>query len=210
VINLLTPAFVPIDFLKWQASQAQNHRESETDPEDAAVKRARAFVEAIPSYRLVFGAREYPVEGSPKPLIEEVDTIITSVGGMEDAWIGGGEPFFDPVEEKSALQKEGVVGDICGRYVTLDKVDNFKQDSMTSRVNRRVFGPEPKHFRACAERARQSEDRLGVLVVAAGAGKAEVVLSICRRTLVNELIINDELADKLLELHKKHPAPMPI
>jgi DNA-binding transcriptional regulator LsrR (DeoR family) len=197
-ILLHAPAYIPEGF-----QPKTEHAER--------VRTARAFIEAIPAYRLVFGERR---DG----LIDRVDTLVTSVGGPlvldpeDQGWL---RPTVTNADERASLQSAGVVGDLCGRFVTKTQVTNFPADSAITAANDRCFGPQIEHFRECATRARDtaasrnSEDPspgLGVMVVAAGAEKAEVVFSVCFNKLVNELVVDSDLAAALLKLTKEYNA----
>jgi DNA-binding transcriptional regulator LsrR (DeoR family) len=189
-LSLPTPAFVPQEFLKGREDYEER------------IKVAHEFVSSIPEYTKIFGRRSAAMGRDQEALISKMSIMITSVGGplseSEAGWLGKGGPIIDE-EERKKLEEAGVVGDICGHFITMDQVADFPPDHIVSKVNRRVFGPSPLDFRNCAQRALKNNEP-GVIMIANSAHKAAAVLSAIRGGCVSTLIIDKELADAMEEL----------
>ena len=142
--------------------------------------------------------------------------MITGIGGLENGHIMGwlnmvkdpvGTPNVDPIyagpiytdKERSQLETEGVVGHLCGTFITEDRVDGFPKDSLVETVNQRVLGTRPSDLQRCVVRARQ-ETSGGVILVAEGAGKARAVVSAISNRCITELICESELAVELARI----------
>lgn len=204
LLNLTTPAYIPGGFMEGASGEEVERR----------MHYARKFVKAIPAHQLVFGVSEMvfgvsetPFERDPEALIARMDTMMTSVGGLSrDGRIGGwlgrirdASPIYTD-EEREQLEKEGVIGDFCGPFITEKNVDGFPHNSLIAQVNRRVLGaPTPKDFRRCADRAR-AENTPGVIVVADSATKARAVASVVSNRCVTELICDSDLAEELAKI----------
>ena len=48
-----------------------------------------------------------------------------------------------------------MVGDLCGHFVTEDRIDGFPSHSAIAQVSKRILGPVPSDLRACTRRARR-------------------------------------------------------
>ena len=206
---LTTPAYVPRDFMKGADEEEMERRRH----------MARKLVEAIPVHRKIFGVSDGSTERDPNALMAQIDTIITGMGGLSKSGeIGGslGSPRAEggadvlrfpgaiyTDEEREHLKKEGVVGDLCGPYITEDKVDGFPDHSIIERVNRRFLGATPKDFQRCAARARE-ENTPGVILVGDSASKARAVASAITNRCVTELICDSDLALELAKIKKIH------
>ena len=158
----------------------------------------RGFIESVPNYREIF---------IDDPLVEKLDTIISSVGDLEHGWLGWleSEEPIGPIlndEERRQLLITGVIGELAGRYVTKDKVDGFPPSSTIFKVNSRVFGPTPAHFREIARKGREDKNNVigGVILVAAEPRKAETVHSVVINNCVTDLIISKGVADELKKI----------
>jgi DNA-binding transcriptional regulator LsrR (DeoR family) len=190
---LPTPAFVPKGFLV-DALTAKERNER--------IATAQAFVNSIPEYQRIFGLNRYPRDKGA--LIAQMDIIITSVGGAS-GWLSTSGPIIDD-KEGVQLTVAGVVGDICGNYVTAQNVSDFPAEAhIITEVNRRVFGASPLDLQACARRAVEGrgEKRPGVIMVANSLHKAAAVLSALRNRCVSTLIVDQELADELVRLYPR-------
>jgi DNA-binding transcriptional regulator LsrR (DeoR family) len=174
------PAFVP---RRFEGSKAQVLWE---------------FIESIDSYVKVF-------RGS-RPVIGQIDTLLTSIG--QD-----GKPLalarqdlqnalLDPrgiglVEEVQSL----VVGDVGAvmlprENLTASRAEDFQK--LTEMWTGMTLGHlESIATRADDRRTREEDQAPGVVVLAIGANKALVLTEALRRGLVNELIIDEELAREL-------------
>ncbi|HHZ92963.1 TPA: hypothetical protein EYN65_21160 [Candidatus Poribacteria bacterium] len=149
-LNLSIPAYIPQGFIA----------DANGDKVNQKIQTARSFVEAIPAYRMISGNSQPNYERETEALITQVDTMITGIGGLENGHIMGwlsmvkdpvSTPHVDPIyagpiytdEERSQLESEGVVGHLCGTFITADQVDRFPEDSLVEMVNQRVLGTRP-------------------------------------------------------------------
>ena len=205
-LNLSIPAYIPQGFIA-DADANEVHQKIQT---------ARLFVESIPAYQMIFGETRPDDEREPEALITQLDTVITGIGGLENGNIMGwlsmvkdpvSTPNIDPIyagpiytdKERSQLETEGVVGHLCGTFITEDRVDGFPKDSLVETVNQRVLGTRPSDLQRCVVRARQ-ENNSGVILVAEGAGKARAVVSAISNRCITELICDSELAEELARI----------
>ena len=205
-LNLSIPAYIPQGFIA----------DANGDEVNQKIQTARSFVESIPAYRMIFGKSQPNHERETEALITQVDTIITGIGGLENGHIMGwlsmvkdpvSTPHVDPIyagpiytdEERSQLESEGVVGHLCGTFITADQVDRFPEDSLVKTVNQRVLGTRPSDLQRCATRTRGKSSG-GVILVADGAGKARAVASAISNRCITELICDSELAEELAKV----------
>jgi hypothetical protein len=72
-------------------------------------------------------------------------------------------------------------------------------EAKVKRINTQWTGIQREHVARCAERARASEGTPGVIVLAIGRAKAEAVIEAVNQSLVNHLLIDQDLADALVE-----------
>src|SRR5262249_4554806 len=72
-------------------------------------------------------------------------------------------------------------------------------EAKVRRINTQWTGIQREHVARCAERARSSEGTVGVVVLAIGRAKSEIVIEAVNQSLVNHLLIDQDLADALLE-----------
>ncbi len=186
-LHLPTPAFCPRRYLEGGGT----------------LKHALHFVESIPEYQFILGTT---VNGKrdPSALIARLTCAITSVGGPPNSsgeeqgwWLGTRGPLLG--NELEAITAEGVIGDICGYFITEDQVSGFSHDSTVYQVNQRLFGPTPDDFRHCARNALLN-GHPGVIMVAHHSSKARAVLSAIRNECVSTLIVDDALAHSIIEL----------
>jgi DNA-binding transcriptional regulator LsrR (DeoR family) len=84
--------------------------------------------------------------------------------------------------------------------VLLPRRDISKKEQDTiNKINERSTGIKREHLTQCAARARQTH-MPGTVVIALGKNKANFVLESVKLGLVNHLIIDDDLENKLLSL----------
>jgi DNA-binding transcriptional regulator LsrR (DeoR family) len=165
------PAFVPAKFPK-------KSREA-----------IRAFLAEIFGYRAIFDRRQ-----PQKPLIDQVDSIITGVGTVSAE--ASGRLLDDRMRAEETTKEQLaklVIGDIGGVFVP-----RSPRNETVRGINERWTGATLADFAGCARAAAQNNHRVGVIVLAVGKAKAQIVLECVRLGLVNELIIDHELAQALL------------
>ncbi len=194
---LSTPAYIPRGFM-----------ESAETPKlaDNRISMVREFMTSIPVYRTIFGASKDPEDRDPEALITQMDTIILSIGGGDNIWLGMASEqsqcmSFGPVydeKEWATLEKE-IVGDLCGTFITMNQVHEFPEGSVIAQVNDRVLGSIPSDLQKCAERARM-DGTPGVIVVASGKSKAAAVACAISKRCVTELVCDSDLAEELAKI----------
>ena len=101
--------------------------------------------------------------------------------------------FLDP-DEIAAVQKDGVVGDVCTVLI--------REDGSTDMpLNQRASGPKPEALRTVPRR----------LCVVSGASKALPLLGALRTGVATDLVLDDRAARELLELvHTRTTAPTAV
>jgi DNA-binding transcriptional regulator LsrR (DeoR family) len=159
---------------------------------DAEMKAIRKFVEQTASYRDVFG-------GSV-PLIDKVDSVLTSVGPSsrpmgfihEELMRAGSTEAELLTKSRLAALVAGDIGGVLLPRPGLDKAGLREVDEL----NRMWTGINRRHFARIARQA-DSAKRPGVIVLSCGGDRAEIVAEAVRCGLVNELIVDRELAEKL-------------
>lgn len=164
----------------------------------------RKFVEQAASYREMFGDRA--------PIIRQVDALLTSVGPArrpmgfinEELRSAGSLPGQSLTKER--LEKL-VVGDIGGVLLPRRDLDRAGRREV-DQLNAMWTGITREHFERIAVQAARTK-RPGVIVASfGGAERAETVAEAVRCGLVNELIIDRQMADALTEvLSRNSPAP---
>ena len=152
----------------------------------------RRFVEQAGSYREVFG--------KSSPLINKVDSLLTSVGKAQrpmgfahEELLKAGSTLLTKLT--TATLSRLVAGDIGGVLIprrTLKSRDRRRVDEL----NRMWTGATLSHFARVARQAAR-RNRPGVILVSMGDDRAEIVEEVVRHGLVNELIIDRHLADAL-------------
>jgi DNA-binding transcriptional regulator LsrR (DeoR family) len=159
---------------------------------DAEVRAIRKFIEQTASYKEIFGG--------PAPLISKVDSVLTSVGPsvrpmgfIHEELMRAGSTRTQPLTK--ARLSTLVAGDIAGVLLPkhgLDKAGLREVDEL----NRMWTGINRRHLARIARQADEKK-RPGVIVVSFGADRAEIVAEVVRCGLVNELIVDRDLADRL-------------
>jgi DNA-binding transcriptional regulator LsrR (DeoR family) len=194
---LETPVYVPPAFLDEfsakEPSEVELREIHQKINETEALRIAKAFVKAIPTYRDVF------VKGKDSA-IEQLDTVITSVGDLDTGFGSLPERAAAPLLRKGefeALRKEAV-GDIAGRYLTAEGMTG-KPGSTIANVNDRIFGLTIEDLERIAERAAQNGTP-GVIVIASSKKKARVISALLKRPnkVISVLIISGDLAEELV------------
>ena len=152
----------------------------------------RKYVNAAASYRDVFGTRA--------PLIERVDSLLTSAGSssrpmgfIHEELLRAGSTATSRL---TAARLSGLVaGDVGGVLLpkpTLDAAGRRDAD----RLNAMWTGVKLKHLQRIAQQADR-RGRPGVIVVSLGDDRAEIIAEAVRCGLINELIVDRPLADAL-------------
>lgn len=161
----------------------------------AQVKVIRSFIGQVAGYGDVFG------EGNDgkEPLVDRVDTILTSLGVVESDYRG----IFlkERVELRDITEKdliEMALGDIGGVIIPRKNLGKHR-DKQIEDMDQRWTGLQRHHLERCA--AAAGDSRPGVVVLARGATcpgqRAAVVCRCIEFGVINELIIDQHLAEAL-------------
>jgi hypothetical protein len=162
---------------------------------DAERKVLERYVESSDAYRAIFGK-----SGAR----ENIDCIITGVGGAESAAVGEENGFGlysqrcrKMLGVKKPWLSEHVLGDIAGVYIEKPTLDS-KQKKALAEKRDLWLGVKLEDFQRCALKARVQE-KPGVLVAAVGEQKlAEVIFACCTRLgIITELFIDPEMVEHL-------------
>jgi DNA-binding transcriptional regulator LsrR (DeoR family) len=155
------------------------------------------FIRDTAGYRRIFLDGGESGGQKQRPLIQEMDSIITSVGS---AYQNSGDPWIGEMTSREGITKEQLdrlaVGDIGG--VFLPRPDLKGKHAQLEDLNARWTGPKLEHFQRCAK-AASGGAAPGVIVLAIGRWKANVICECVRLGLVSELIIDHELARALVQ-----------
>src|SRR5579863_1882159 len=158
-------------------------------------------------------------------LIDQMDTLITGVGTASktstDPWL---IERVNAMHNTPALTREDfeayTFGDIAGVYLLRPRLSeiiaarnartpglsgkalrelNATVEAKVKRINSQWTGIQREHVAGCAERARVSGQTAGVIVLAIGRAKSETVIEAVNQSLVNHLLIDQDLADALVD-----------
>jgi len=161
------------------------------------------FFQRIPGYVRIFGGRE----ASEKPMVDEVDALITGVGiiveGKEKADKTTGDFIAERLKQEAldkATMSRLFYGDIGGLLIARENLASRDQ-SLVEYQNAGWTGIREKHLAAVARKAKPMGSP-GVIVIAKGAAKARMVAEIIRRGFVNQLVVDASLARALRALAK--------
>jgi len=129
-------------------------------------------------------------------LINKMDCLLTGVG---TAYQESDDPWQDEMTRLEGIAKEKLdeltVGDIGGFFLSKHNPPT-PEEKVIQDFNERWTGIKVDHVHHCAWEAAK-RDRPGVVIVGIGKRKAEVVRECIRRGLVNELVIDHDLAKEL-------------
>jgi hypothetical protein len=155
----------------------------------------RKFINDAASYREIFGG--------PSPLIDRVDTLITSVGPADRPMGFIHDELLTAAslpdnEFTEARLTSLVAGDIGG--VLIPRPGLGAEKAEVDALNQMWTGLQRKHLERIAKDAVR-ENRPGVIVVS--LDRPEIVAEVIRQGLVNELIIDRPSTVKVAQLLKE-------
>ncbi len=156
-------------------------------------------------------------------LIDRMDTLVTGVGTASktstDPWL---IERVNAMHNTPPLTREDfeayTFGDIAGVYLLRPRLSeliaarngkmsglsgkalrelNATVETKVKRINSQWTGIQREHVAGCAERARVSGQTPGVIVLAIGRAKSETIIEAVNQSLVNHLLIDQDLADAL-------------
>ena len=179
------PAFIPKFKMKSGVQVAR------TRPEVRAI---REFLRQVAGYAEVMDDEDSDT-GSSEHLVNHLGAILTSVGVVEEEYRG----IF--LQERVQIGditeselKECVVGDLGG--IIIPKPDlTADQARHIDELNQRWTGIKQRHIVQCAEAA--DDTRPGVILLALGRRRRSVAMRCIELGLVNELIVDQSLAQAL-------------
>ena len=159
---------------------------------DDDMRRAiKQFVSDTPSYARVFSGSD--------GLVHQMDTLISSVGSSQTPLLGALEELTYAGQLDRDQLSELIVGDLGG--ILIPKPDLSEMDKLrVEGLNKMWTGIQMQHVRDLARRAANNSNINGVVIVALQAERGETVLELIRLGLVNELIIDQAVADRLTAL----------
>jgi DNA-binding transcriptional regulator LsrR (DeoR family) len=175
--RLSTPAYIP--------------RRFHDDPR--RLRAIRDFIEGDVSYRRIFGGRDDNGEFQPG-LMEQVDTIITGLTSLDVETLPTYRPNLITPEDIPVLGRAGVVGDLALHLVVSeDAPASSPERDLVAQINDLIVGASPADFIRVAEKTRSGEGKgLGVVVLAVGPWKAQILATAIKMGAVNELITDLE------------------
>jgi DNA-binding transcriptional regulator LsrR (DeoR family) len=173
----------------------------------------RAFLGWINSYREIFGEPEAGSassmsSGGPssarRPLVHRLDTILTGAGApsrnSRSVWLQerlAAEGFHE-IGELAEL----VVGDVGGCYLPRRDLGRKGVERVRG-MNDRWTGIQEQHLADCAHAAARfgpGKGPPGVVIIAMGSEKADIVAECVRRGIANRFILDYDLAQSLARL----------
>jgi DNA-binding transcriptional regulator LsrR (DeoR family) len=128
------------------------------------------------------------------PVIGRMDAILTSIAPPLQSARGYVQDFSERTGVRMELLADRVLGDIGGAWIPRRDCDHD-----VVRWNKWWTGISSSQYAACAKRAA-SQCKPGVIVLAIGANKSEVILEAVKRGFVNTLIIDHVLAAALIRV----------
>jgi DNA-binding transcriptional regulator LsrR (DeoR family) len=168
----LVPALIPQSFLPVE------------------VKAIRRLIAHVRSYQDIFEGRE----NGGAPWVSCLDAIITSVSTSERP-LGFDHDNLVKTARMSRTDLEvAVVGDLCGALIPRKGHENEVRS-----MSEYWTGITLDQIRACAVRS-SGQGKPGVILLAIGRNKSRVVFAVAQMGLVNQVIIDQDLADGLEEI----------
>lgn len=153
----------------------------------------REFIDHCRNYRRVFGSSK----DTATPLVDRFDTVITSVGMSEGHWRMCGEELCDIGGINRDEFRKWILGDIGGVLLPRSNGQTPKSNELLKQYAAQWTGISRKQYELVARRGKR---RGGVVVFAIGGNKAEIVLKVIKEGLVNHLICDQDLAEKLVNV----------
>jgi DNA-binding transcriptional regulator LsrR (DeoR family) len=178
------PAFIPMKVGKWNDMTQTRH-----------------LISLVRGYARVFGGPDGS-RGDRPPFSENLDAILTSVGRTDHD--RRGTFLTERIQTGDISEVEmmrSVAGDIGGVIIPKSEI-SADDNRHILEMNDNWTGVRLEHLIRCAaaaQRAGFTRKRPGVVLLALGANRLKVVLRCIELGLVNELVIDKELADRLEE-----------
>jgi hypothetical protein len=186
----MVPAFIPSDL--------------KDESERAAVW---TLIGCSPSYVQIFGSERLPARvrarlckrlesanrsGNDVPMAERLDGVLTALSQDNRPFGLGAEHMYSTAGLDGQLVDKLYLGDIGG--VAIPKNAVKEQDALQTRWT----GLTRQHLLDCATRAATNgAQQPGVVVICMGAGREKTLLECVRLGMINHLVIDTELADRV-------------
>ncbi len=152
------------------------------------------FVGELGDHGRIFGK----ADGGVAPLVDRVDTILTSIGVPDRRWRGvflNERVALGEIREEELLRL--VTADLGGIIIPRAGLSTAEKERIEG-LMRRWTGIQMGHVRRCARDAAGTRPhRPGVVVLAIGQQRAAAVRRTVELGLVNELVLDAELAEEL-------------
>jgi DNA-binding transcriptional regulator LsrR (DeoR family) len=156
----------------------------------------RRWIESIPGYRRIFLQAD---DGGP-PLIAKTDCLLTGLGVAQDPGVEGvetGATLLERMAQETGDALHRIVNDALGDIGGF--VIGKRGDASVADLNRGWYGITAEQLGNIAQRAAKKK-LPGCVVLAYGASKARICKAVIERGFCNHLIIDESLAESLLEL----------
>lgn len=155
---------------------------------DAAKAQAiREYLLDAASYRRIFAG--------DAPLINRIDTVITSVGSADRPLGGAMEEVLSAADISAAELKSLIVGDVGGILIPKPGIAAEKTRQVNE-LNAMWTGITKEHLSRLAMRAA-GVGGAGVVVAAIGRERAAIIAEMIRLEMINELIVDWDLVNAL-------------
>lgn len=156
------------------------------------VSEGKELFRCFKMYSQIFGKSD---SDRKKACIGKVDTILTSVGSaMQDAGFWSMQ-LAESAGVSLPQLKKFVLGDIAGVLIPLEKSADDSQSKIKD-IQERWLGAELNDLKLCAKRAI-STGKPGVIVLAIGSNKADVIYRILCEGVISHLFVDFDLATAL-------------
>ncbi len=161
------------------------------------------LIDMVLSYNKIFGFRDNGVHSDEpllkeETLIENVDTMITSIGSSDTTFSHNDDDLIKAGRIKREDLRDTLIGDISGVPIPRSNLNDKGQEIFNGLINHWT-GIKEYHLKKCAEDASK-KDNIGVIAIGIGAIKARVMYECISRGFVNHAIIDQDLAKALVNL----------
>jgi DNA-binding transcriptional regulator LsrR (DeoR family) len=177
-------------------------------PRSSAAATWEHFVQDIPGYREIFG----PTSGRARPWVERIDTIITGTGiispaarrqehgaAVTAAHEETGDFIRERLEQEADIEEPDlarlIYGDIGGWLLARPNLRPAER-SVVKSLNQGWTGIKGTHLESVARNATAGGSP-GIILLAAGPAKADMVRELVRLGLVNEILVDLSLGKAL-------------
>lgn len=158
----------------------------------------RRFFEDATAYGSIFGKQSATGDERERgrPLIDKIDTILTSSGPVGKPWRMCGRELCETGGVPKDRFTDWVLGDIAG--VLIPKSETIAADPAFQLIEKLWTGIKRQHLESVAKQATRNGSP-GVVVIAIGSNKAVPLLAGIQQGLVNALYCDEDLARVLAE-----------